>query len=183
MQTDRSAAPSSSWGLGVGIGALYLGGVAPSGAPGGQWFLEARTLRASFPLTFRLSLLTTITQARSTDQGEAKLRLTAARLEGCSPAFAPAKSFTVGPCLYAEAGSLHAWGEQIQTPRDVTITWAALGAGARAEYSASSLFLGLQGGVSFPLRHDSFYFRPDRTVHTIPDAAASVGLDFGARFP
>jgi len=131
----------------------------------------------------RLTVLQSFTQTKSTELGDAKFQWTAGRLQGCAAGWPKLGFVEAGPCLLVELGRLHAYGDRVNPAKSARIPWAAVGASLRVERVFSPFFVGIDLGFELPLRHDEFYFRPDRTLHTIPPVVGLAGFDLGVRVP
>jgi hypothetical protein len=174
----------SYWMYGFGVGAWLLGGVSPGVSVGGGWYGETLNENPVFPFAMRLSVLRTITTTTSTELGDASFRLTASRLTGCVLGWPAEGAVRARPCLFADLGSLEARGENTHDPGETSLLWRAVGMTARVEVRLlRRVYVGGEGGILLPLLRDSFYFRPERTIHTIPGVTGTLGLDVGLRLP
>jgi hypothetical protein len=79
---------------------------------------------------------------------------------------------------------LHAGGSNIALPSDATRLWIDVGLIGRVRWApVQPVFIGLEGGLAFPLTRDRFHFAvPDVTAHQAPAMGAMCAIDAGVRF-
>jgi hypothetical protein len=65
---------------------------------------------------------------------------------------------------------------------DVSRPWVATAGTLRLRATWSFLFLDLEGGATFPLVRDRFFFEPATNVYEVPPIAAAFELGFGGFF-
>lgn len=127
-----------------------------------------------------------------------RFRWTAGRLEGC-PVRLPLGPVVAYPCALVEAGVHDSDGQSPFAPGGtlpdaqhlgVARPWVAPGLLGRLQLAVSGdLVLELQGGATFPLIRDTFYFGPTSTApgaiiaHAVPAAGGFVSGGVGMHFP
>jgi hypothetical protein len=121
--------------------------------------------------------------------GTAGFSWKAARLSLCPVEWTPLRRLSVRPCVFGEAGSLHAAGYNSPAARNSDVFWSSAGAEIDFEIELlGPLTLGADLGVRTvisPAPGEEYYFKvrqPELTVFTVPSAGFSGGLGLGLRF-
>jgi hypothetical protein len=155
-------------------------------APGWTWgqALGAMLTRETSPL--RPSVAVSVHDARETvvkSQGSAELEWTAAELALCPIAAQPAESWDLRACAAFQLGRLRGVGFMTPNRARKTILWTSAGVELAARYRlVGPLWLGLEGGFTFPFSREGFHLKPDVALHQVPAWGASGGLGLGVRF-
>jgi len=156
--------------------------IAPALAVGQAWgFMltrEASWLHPSIGLSAQVAK-STIRAA----QGSAELAWLAAQLTACPLGAEPGDGWDFRACATLQLGRLRGSGFQTTDPATKSILWSAAGAELQARYRlVGPLWLGLEGGFTFPFTRERFYLEPRQTLHQVPAWGASGGGGLGLRF-
>lgn len=169
--------------VGFGAGATLIGGVAPNLMPGLAVhaivaFRSSGLLAPALQLTAAHAWVNGLSQSG----GAADFQRTTVRVDVC-PIALHALVLTARACLSAGAGSLSAQGSDTYVPRTSSRGWFDLGASLRANADLGPVFQVVAGlTLAFPLRRDSFAFRPD-VFHRVSALSWEGQLGLGVRFP
>ena len=132
--------------------------------------------------SFRASFLRAGTGTLTEPGGAASFTWTVGRLDACAMLW-PAGRLRLGGCARVEGGVLEGSGEQIANALTQRSAWVALGALARVEWSLlGPLFLDAEGGPTFRITADRFYFLPGTTVYDVPVVGFSSEAGLGVHF-
>jgi len=135
---------------------------------------------------FRPSLGASAHLARATTTatgGSAELSWLAAQLTACPVGARPREGWDLRACATFQLGRLRGSGFQTTAPASKSILWSAAGAELAARFRLMGpLWLGLEGGLTFPFTREQFYLEPQQTVHRVPAWGVSCGGGFGLRF-
>ena len=175
-----------SWRFSVGIAVAALGGIAPTLAAGGTFFLEAARVDRG-ALAFAPSLRLTAIQADSgyvsVAPAVARFQLRMARAEICPARLLLAASVSLGACASFDVGAVLAEGWGVSESQSRQRPWAAPGVGGRLRWAiAEEIELQIEGGGSFPLVRDTFFVAPNTDVHAVPAAAGWLAGGVGVHF-
>ena len=164
-------------------------GVTPSTLFTGAPFVGWRTVRPSLlGASVRAAFLRAGTGAVGVVGGSAEFTWTVGRIDGCAMLW-PDHSLRLGACARAEVGVLEVSGESGPARETQQSAWVAAGALARLEWSFfGPLVFDLEGGPSFHISADHFYFREDSTSgYYVPivglSAESGLALHFLDRTP
>jgi hypothetical protein len=177
-------APAPRWRFAALLGVHAAIAIAPSFLP---VFTGAVDLtRSTEPVSPAFRLAFELAESPSLPIGDgtqlARFRLLAARFDAClrTPLIGPVSAV---PCVFVEAGALHAEGITAFSPASATRPWVAPGLLARVQAEVlGGLLVEVEGGATFPLVRDSFYFSPSLKAHEVPAAGGKVGGNLGFRF-
>jgi hypothetical protein len=115
--------------------------------------------------------------------GSAELKLTTARLVACPLGAQPGSVLDLRLCATAELGRLRGSGFATAAPASKAIVWSSAGVDAQARYELMRpLWIGLEGGFTFPFTREGFYIDPDETLHRVPAWGLAFGVGLGLRF-
>lgn len=176
------AAVSERWSLRVEHRLIGQTAVAPGLAWGqaGRLVLtrEYGAWRPSLGLAGHLTRATT-----SNPAGSAELELSAAQLSLCPGEVQPGSRWDLRLCATLQLGRLRGVGYAAASPAAQSLLWSAVGGQVEARFQVTGpLWLGCEGGVSFPLTRERFYLDPEETLHRVPAVAGGFGLGAGLRF-
>ena len=134
----------------------------------------------------RLEVLGTLPATVHAAQGDAVLRLLAARLHVCPLRFPIGATLRLFPCVTGDLGSLSARGSGASLDQRATKTmpWRALGGTLRAELALGHL-VSLESWLSLRglTRADRFVFSPDFTAYQVPQWSLGAGLGVSVSLP
>ena len=134
----------------------------------------------------RLEVLGTLPATVHAAQGDAVLRLLAARLHVCPLRFPIGATLRLFPCVTGDLGSLSASGSGASLNQHATKTmpWRALGGTLRAELAWGHL-VSLESWLSLRglTRADRFVFSPDFTAYQVPKWSLGAGLGVSVSLP
>lgn len=160
------------------------GGVAPRVSPSVGLQLELAHV-TGVPLDPSARVSVRVARAHASfAAGSAAFMLRSARLTLCPLRWQAFWGIDVRPCAAFEAGELAAQGFGTAQNKGSSLFWAAGGAEALVDVlHVGRLTLGLEGGVSFPLRRDRFYFdtNPGVDVHSVPVIAGNGAVSLSIR--
>lgn len=156
--------------------------IAPGLTAGQAWGLmlarEASWFHPSVGLSAQLASATT-----SSAQGSAELAWLAAQLTACPFGVEPGAGWDFRACATLQLGRLRGSGFQTTEPATKSILWSAAGAELQARYRVvGPLWLGLEGGLTFPFTRERFYLEPQQTLHEVTAWGVSCGGGVGLRF-
>jgi hypothetical protein len=115
--------------------------------------------------------------------GSAQLELLAARLAACPLGVQPGSAFDLRLCATAELGRLRGSGFATAARASKAIVWSSAGIELQARYEVlEPLWVGLEGGFTFPFTRERFYVDPDETLHRVPAWGLVFGAGLGLRF-
>lgn len=115
--------------------------------------------------------------------GSAELELVAARLAVCPLGVQPYSSLDLRLCATAELGRLRGSGFATDAPARKAIVWSSAGVDLQARYALlQPLWVGLEGGFTFPFTRERFYVEPNETLHDVPAWGLAFGAGLGLRF-
>ena len=115
----------------------------------------------------------------------AAFRLLAGRLTACPIRVWVLKARGwLSPCAAFELGHFGGAGD-VRASRSPGLLYSAAVLLARAQLLLDPFFVGLEGGATFPLPRDTFYFSPatDQVVYQIPAVAFEGRIGAGMHFP
>ncbi len=162
LTVRTGVAPSVAWGQGVGL----------------MLTREANALRPSLGLSAQLAHATV-----SAAQGSAELSWAVAQLALCPAALQPAGVWDLRLCATFQLGRLRGEGFRTANPAREAIGWSSAGIELQARYRLlGPLWLGWEGGLSFPFTRERFYLEPAQTLHRVPAWAVNAGIGLGLRF-
>ena len=134
----------------------------------------------------RLEVLGTLPATVHAAQGDAVLRLLAARLHVCPLRFPIGATLRLFPCVTGDLGSLSARGSGASLDQRATKTmpWRALGGTLRAELAWGHL-VSLESWLSLRglTRVDRFVFSPDFTAYQVPQWSLGAGAGVSVSLP
>jgi hypothetical protein len=161
--TARTAvAPGWAWGQGVGM----------------TLNSEASRWRPSLGLSAQLAEATA-----EAPHGSADFEWLAGQLTACPAGFGPRRQWDVRACGLLQAGRLRGQGFRTVSPAQKSIAWGSAGVEVQARWQVlEPLWLGLEGGLTWPFSRQSFYIAPQATLHRVPARAVHLGLGAGIRF-
>ncbi len=177
--------PRERWRFELGMRLSASGAIAPGVAAAVEPFvgLEHDTGRVFAP-ELRLAVLRSAESAAKTNLGVAGLVWTAARLSACPVRWPPESSLFLSPCALFDAGVLQGRGRNTHEPRNATAAWIAPGLAGRVVWQlVRPLSLELEGGATFPLERDSFFFAPRDRAFKVPVVGAIGSIGLTARLP
>lgn len=169
--------------VGLGAGAILVGGVAPSLMPGLAVhalvaFRGFGVLAPALQLTAAHAWVNGLSQVG----GVADFQRSTVRLDLC-PLALQSSSVTARACVSSAVGTLNAQGSQTYVPRSSARGWLDLGTSLRASAGLGPFFQVVAGvSLAFPLRRDAFEFRPD-VFHRVSVPSWEGQLGLGVRFP
>lgn len=178
---------ASRWWFGATVDATLDSAVAPELVPGVAVGFEALVERRSVlsPL-FSLSLRRTATGHASASGGVAALQATLMRSSACPLRLPGTGPLAARPCVFLDAGAVHAVGTNTTLPAERTSAWLAPGVSLRAELLLlGHLVVSAEGGAAFPLLRQGYYFdplRPESRAFYVPSVAGTARLGVGGRF-
>ena len=131
-----------------------------------------------------VALVAELTDGTATGQrGSAELELAVARLAICPLGIQPGTAWDFRACATAELGRLHGSGFLTESPANKAIVWSSAGLELQARYELiGPLWLGLEGGFTFPFTRERFYIDPGETLHRVPSWGVAFGVGLGLRF-
>ena len=134
----------------------------------------------------RLEVLGTLPATVHAAQGDAVLKLLAARLHVCPLRFPIGATLRLFPCVTGDLGSLSARGSGASLDQRATKTmpWRALGGTLRAELALGHL-VSLESWLSLRglTRVDRFVFSPDFTAYQVPQWSLGAGAGVSVSLP
>jgi hypothetical protein len=173
-------ARSRGWQFGFGIDVGVATAVAPSAAPTLQPSVAFSDDAARIVApAFRLSVMRSTGSTVQTRLGQAEFVWTAARLSVCPLKWPARSALELRPCAILDAGVLNGNGSKTNNPASAAARWLAPGLTLRLSYHpVAALSLELEGGATFPLQRDRFFFSPDVQAFHVPPAGVigSVGV-------
>ena len=130
-----------------------------------------------------VALVAEQTDGTATGQsGSADLELAVARLAIC-PLGLQSGDWDVRACATAELGRLRGSGFATAAPASKAIVWSSAGFDLQARYELlRPLWVGLEGGFTFPFTRERFYVDPGETLHRVPRWGLGFGAGLGLRF-
>ena len=189
-QPTPSAAPKPTrarvaFPAGVLLESAVARGAALGASVGVAGWLEPRQPSLWQP-GIRLEVLGTLPATVHAAQGDAVLRLLAARLHVCPLRFPIGAALRLFPCVTGDLGSLSASGSGASLNQHATKTmpWRALGGTLRAELAWGHL-VSLESWLSLRglTRADRFVFSPDFTAYQVPKWSLGAGLGVSVSLP
>lgn len=173
----------AGWHFGLGIRLSVASAVAPHAVLAGEPLItvdddSGRLLAPEFRLAALRSTTATVTKSL----GEATFNWTAARLSVCPVRWPARSALALRPCALMDLGVLEGSGVLTHQPSSAGALWIAPGVAARLSFSPlPPLSFELEGGATFPLERDSFFFAPntpDNVAFQVPrvGVVASVGV-------
>jgi hypothetical protein len=166
------------------LGARAASALAPRLLPVLAGAVDVTRTGAAVAPSFRLTLESADSPSLPIGDGTqlARFRLLAARVDACLRA-ALVGPLSVSPCAFVEAGALRSEGITAFAPASSTRPWVAPGLAARLEVELfGGLVLEAEGGATFPLVRDTFYFNPSLVAHEVPATGGLVGAGVGMAF-
>jgi len=134
----------------------------------------------------RLEVLGTLPATVHAAQGDAVLKLLAARLHVCPLRFPIGATLRLFPCVTGDLGSLSARGSGASLDQRATKTmpWRALGGTLHAELALGHL-VSLESWLSLRglTRVDRFVFSPDFTAYQVPQWSLGAGAGVSVSLP
>jgi hypothetical protein len=114
--------------------------------------------------------------------GKADLLLFLGRVEGCPFRLQPG-AFVFAVCGGLGIGAVIARAEGVVNPASDTQPWFSLETFVHAEWKVTQrFFLGADGGLSFPMHRNRYYFVPESTLYVEPRVAGRGAIGAGVRF-
>lgn len=162
LSARTATAPDLAWGQALGAMLTYeAGGVKPS-----------------------IEVAVELTDATATGtHGSAELQLVTARLAACPLGLQPARALDLRVCATAELGRLRGSGFATAARASKAILWSSAGPELQARYELlKPLWVGLEGGFTFPFTRERFYVEPGETLHRVPAWGLAFGVGLGLRF-
>lgn len=150
--------PPPHWAFGVGGGLSFDSSIAPSPGYGlgVEFNAEGPEGSALRPL-FALSAIRAAATKTPTRAGDASFTYLAFRGTACPVRWPEETPLFLRPCVFLDAGVLEGSVSLGKNSQDQSKTWFAAGAFVRVEALADEvLSFQLDGGVTAPLKHDSF---------------------------
>lgn len=139
---------------------------------------EAGALKPSVGIAAELADATT-----SAPHGSADFALAAVQLAVCPLGLQPGDAWDLRACATAELGRLRGSGFATPAPASQAIVWSSAGIELEARYELlRPLWLGLEGGLTFPFSRERFYVLPNETLHQVPSWGLTLGVGLGLRF-
>jgi hypothetical protein len=179
----RSSGARPSWRAGVGAGAAFHAGAAPSLMPG--WLVYGRfgwELTRLWSPELMVSFASVGRNGFDEASGSADFELRTLSAELC-----PLR-WRIGPvagmpCALLAYGRLNVRGYDTIAPAEYDRPWTLLGASAQLALQLSIVELRAQLYAGFPLARDTFRFEPDPTVHRVPSLGFGGSIAAGLGFP
>jgi hypothetical protein len=167
----------------AGVDLAVATGVAPTTLVGGAPYIGWRSIGPSLiGPSVRAAFLRIGTGARAVSGGTADFTWTVGRVDACGLLW-PHRALRLGGCARIEGGVLDGSGDQIVNARTQHSPWATGGALARIEWTfLGSVLIDLEGGPSFRINSDRFYFVPNTTVYQVPFVGLYAEAGVGAHF-
>lgn len=162
LNARTASTPNLAWGQALGAMLTYeAGAVKPS-----------------------IGLFAELTDGTATSaHGSAELQLATARLAACPLGVQPGSAFDLRLCATAELGRLRGSGFATAARASKAIVWSSAGIELHARYELlEPLWVGLEGGFTFPFTRERFYVDPDETLHRVPAWGLVFGAGLGLRF-
>lgn len=176
--------PAPRWRVAAFLGVHAASALAPSFLPVFAGAVDVSRTGEPVSPSFRLTLEFADSPSLPVGDGAqlAHFRLFAARADAClrTPLVGP---LSVSPCAFVEAGALRSEGITAFSPVVTTRPWVAPGLLARVQVDLVGwLILEAEGGATFPLVRDTFYFNPSLLAHEVPAAGGRAGGSVGFAF-
>ena len=146
------------WTFGVGAGLSFESSVAPSPGSGLNVSFDAEgPSGSSWRPLFALSAIRAAASNTDTQGGSAAFRWFDFRLAACPLRWPEETPLFLRPCAFLDAGVLGAAVSLAENSNDESRSWFALGGFGRVEALVQEVVsFQLDGGVTVPLKHDSF---------------------------
>jgi hypothetical protein len=162
LMARTATTPNLAWGQALGAMLTY----------------EAGTLKPSIGLAAEV-----VDGTATARHGSAELELIAARLAACPLGVQPGRALDLRLCATAELGRLRGNGFATAAPASKAILWSSAGVDLQAAYELlAPLWIGLEGGFTFPFTRERFYVDPNETLHRVPAWGLAFGAGIGLRF-
>ncbi len=168
--------PPPSWTFGVGGGLSFDSSIAPSPGYGlGVEFNAEGPAGSPWRALFALSAIRAAAASTPTRAGYASFTYLAFRGTACPLRWPEDTPLFMRPCLFLDAGVLEGNVSLGSSSQDQSKTWFAAGGFARVEALADEvLSFQLDGGVTVPLKRDSFDAGASAAQPDAPDTAFRV---------
>jgi hypothetical protein len=172
-----------SWRAGVGGGAAFNAGAAPSLMPG--WLVYGRfgwELAPPWSPELIVSFSSLGRDGFAQTAGSADFRLQTMTAELCPLrwSFGPVAG---RPCALVAYGRLKVRGYDTIAAAEYDRPWTLLGASAQLAVHLSIVELRAQVQAGLPLARDTFQFEPEPTVHRVPFVSFGGSIAAGLGFP
>ncbi len=173
----------ASWRAGLGAGAAFNAGAAPSLLPG--WLVYGRIgweLAPPWSPELIVSFSSLGRDGFEQASGSADFQLQTVSAELCPLRFrlGPVEGM---PCALVVYGRLKARGYDTIAAAEYDRPWTLLGLSAQLAAKLSIVELRAQLGAGFPLARDTFRFEPEPTVHQVPALSLGGSIAAGLGFP
>lgn len=119
----------------------------------------------------------------SAPHGSAELEWRAAQLSLCPLGLSPGQRWDVRACAALQLGRLRGAGFATASPAAKSVLWSSAGVELEGRYALwGPLWLGGEGGFTFPFTRERFYLQPEETLHRVPAWGVNLALGVGLRF-
>jgi hypothetical protein len=133
--------------------------------------------------SFRLEVEATIRRGATAGHASGTFDWYGGRASACPIRLGFGNAWRVAPCASFEIGRIGVNGVGLADPKSPSDWWLALGAALRVGYAPWRHFSAeLEGGLTFPLRRDSFTFDKSGLIFAVPPVGGAIAAGASVLF-